>query len=322
MPFVHARSTRLNRDLIQAMFGIHMQLADLHRHLDGSLRPSTVLDFASALGLVVPEKLHFWPGMGLSEALSKFEFTLQLLQSPHAVARVASEMVEDAIAEGVSTLEIRFAPQLHRGAAIEEIVDAAVDGAAGRAGIILCGLYGEDPSILEKAVHIAATRSGVVGIDLAGGPQTNDVWKLEDYAPAFTLAREYGLGRTVHAGEGRPPQEIRIAIESLHAQRIGHGTTVLEDPSVVDLVLERNITIEACLTSNVHTGAIARLGDHPLPRWLLLGIRACVCADNTLLSRVNAAQELEHARTLPGMNDTLARAAVQNGHDARFARAQ
>src|SRR5438309_533107 len=118
-------------------------LADLHRHLDGSLRPSTVQDLARREGLAVPPDLFFTPGMGLEDALSKFAFTLRLLARPDHVRRVASEICEDAGAEGVATLEIRFAPQLH--GSLEAFVDAAVHGAAGRAGIILCGLYGEPP---------------------------------------------------------------------------------------------------------------------------------------------------------------------------------
>src|SRR5687767_5784205 len=119
--------------------------ADLHRHLDGSLRPATVEALAARAGLKVPADLLFRAGMGLDEALSKFAFTLSLLQAPEAVRRVAAEMCEDAAADGVTSLEIRFAPQLHgaAGASVEAVVDAAVEGCAGRARLILCGLYGE-----------------------------------------------------------------------------------------------------------------------------------------------------------------------------------
>ena len=132
---------------------------------------------------------------------------------------------------------------------MEDIVDAALDGIDGRAGLILCGLYGEDPALLESMVDIGARRSGVVGIDLAGGPAAAHQWQMEDYAGAFSAARDRGLGRTVHAGEGRPPREIALAINVLHAQRIGHGTTLLDDPAVADLVAERGVTIEACPTA-------------------------------------------------------------------------
>src|SRR6185503_17702821 len=139
--------------------------------------------------------------------------------------------------EGVTTLEIRFAPQLHRGAPIEAILDAALEGAGGRAGLILCGLYGEPPEVLRALVEAGARRPGVVGVDLAGGPSGGHAFRLADYAPVYRRAEELGLGRTVHAAEGRPAEEIRVAVEALRAQRIGHGTTLLADPEVVDLVI-------------------------------------------------------------------------------------
>lgn len=289
-------------------------LADLHRHLDGSLRASTLAELAAARGVAVPADLPFSAGMGLQAALSKFAFILSLIQEPREVRRIASEICEDAAAEGVTTLEIRFAPQLHRGGSIAAIVDAAVEGAAGRAGIVLCGLYGEPPSVLDALID--ASRPGVVGIDLAGGPDAAQHFSLRDYARPFTRAAELGLGRTVHAGEGRPPGEIADAVQLLHAQRIGHGTTLLDDPRVTELVIERGVTIEACLSSNVHTGAIGRVEDHPLPRWLGAGVRACVCTDNTLLSSTTLRRELELAGRLLGAA-ALARA-VRCGHEAAF----
>ncbi len=295
-------------------------LAELHLHLDGSLRPDTVTDLARPLGLDVPADLPFFPGMGLREALSRFAFTLSMLQQPAAVTRVASEMCEDMAAAGVTTLEIRFAPQLHGGAPIEAIVDAALEGIAGRAGLILCLLYGESPEMAQRLVETARTRPGVVGIDLAGGPAPDDDWSMEDYGPAFARARDLGLGRTVHAGEGRPPQEIRTAIEKLHALRIGHGTTLLDDPNIVDLVLERCITIEACVTSNWHVGAIADIGSHPLPRWLERGVRACVCTDNTLLSAVDPIEERRRVAGIPGMTEEALEQTVVWGHEGAFSR--
>lgn len=293
-------------------------LADLHRHLDGSLRLSTLRELAGRAGRVVPDDYAFHAGMGLSEALARFELTLSVLQDADSVQRVASEICEDAIAEGVSTLEIRFAPQLHRGAPIEAIVDAAVEGAHGRAGIVLCGLYGEPLRVLEKLVEVARTRLGVTGIDLAAGPLPEHATRLADYAPAYTRARDLGIGRTVHAAEGRSPEEIRVAVLQLHAQRIGHGTTLLEDGSVVDLVLERGVVIEACPTSNVHTGVIPNVAAHPLPRWLDLGVRACINSDNTLLSATTATEEHARAKRIPGMDDVKLARAIANGHEGAF----
>jgi adenosine deaminase len=118
----------------------------------------------------LPADLRFRAGMGLTDALSRFAFTLSVLQTPEAVRRVAHEICDDAAAEGVTTLEIRFAPQLHRGASPEAITAAALEGVAGRAGVILCGLYGEPVETLERLVAI----DGIAGIDLAGGPSSPD----------------------------------------------------------------------------------------------------------------------------------------------------
>ena len=295
-------------------------LADLHRHIDGSLREQTLRELAAAAGVEVPPDLRFTPGIGLEEGLARFRVTVGALQRADALRRVASEICEDAAREGVTTLELRFAPQLH--GAIEPAIDAVLDGVAGRAGVLLCALYGEPPELVEAMVRAGAARSGVVGIDLAGGPSASHGFRLSDYAAPFRLAAELGLGRTVHAGEGRPPSEIRTAIEVLGAQRIGHGTTLLGDPAVVDLVLERGVAIEACVTSNLQTGVIPRIADHPLPRWLELGVRACICTDNTLLSDVDSIEEHARARSIPGMTDELIARAIANGHAAAFPRSR
>lgn len=297
-----------------------LPLADLHRHLDGSLRLSTLRDLAERARVSLPERIGFSPGMGLAEALSCFQTTLAVLQTPGAVQRVAAEICEDAAAEGVSTLEIRFAPQLHRGAPWAVIVEAALVGIAGRAGLVLCGLYGEPPAVLEGLVQLGRAHEGVVGIDLAGGPAADHAWRLEDYASAFRSAREAGLGRTVHAGEGRPPAEIRLAVERLGASRIGHGTTVLDDASVAELLVRRGIPIEANVTSNYHVGAIPALGAHPLPAWLDRGLGVCVCTDNTLLSGVDAPEEHRRVLALPGMDEARLRMVVQCGHESAFRR--
>jgi len=292
-------------------------LSELHLHLDGSLRESTLRELAAPLGVDVPEDLRFTPGMGLAQALARFRITVAVLQTREALVRVAREICEDAAALDVSTLEIRFAPRLHGD--VDAAIDAVVEGVTGRAGVILCALYGDSPESVEALARSGA-RHGAVGIDLAGGPSQVPSWSLRDYAPAFRLAGELGLGRTVHAGEGRPPDEIRVAIEYLGADRIGHGTTLLQDASVLDLVLERRTVIEACVTSNVHTGAIARAAEHPLPRWLELGVRACICCDNTLLSHTDARQERDRARAIPGMTDGLVARAIANGHAGAFRR--
>jgi adenosine deaminase len=160
----------------------------------------------------------------------------------------------------------------------------------------------------------------VAGLDLAGGPSLDGGPRLADYARPFGRARDLGLGRTVHAGEGRPPDEIRQAIESLHAQRIGHGTTLLEDPAIVELVRQRGVTIEACPTSNLQTGAVSDLAAHPLAGMLARGLRVTVCTDNTLFSAVDAPGEYRRAAALPGVGEDGLRRLAGFGHAAAFPR--
>ena len=293
-------------------------LVELHRHLDGSLRTATVHEFATSLGIPVPDSLHFEVGMGLTTALAKFAFTISLLQRSDHLARVADEMCSDAAAEGIEHLEIRFAPQMHTHMTTATAVDAVLEGCAGRAGLILCGLYGEPPGILESHVELATTRSKITGIDLAGGPLPSHQFTLRDYESAFTRARSYGLGRTVHAGEGRPPTEIAVAVEYLHAQRIGHGVTLLDDPRVLDLVLERHVAIEACPTSNVHTGVIASIAAHPLRQWLSHGVRVAICTDNPLFSNVDLPTELLRVQQAHMLTQLQMEQLKQHAHSARF----
>src|SRR5262245_8743362 len=153
-----------------------MKLADLHRHLDGSLRSETLHALARDAGVEVPRDMHFTPGMGLEQALRRFEITVAVLQRPAALRRVASEMCEDAARDGVSTLEVRFAPQLH--GSIAAAIDAVLDGVHDRAGIILCALFGDPVETVDALVDAASSRPGVVGIDLAGAPSNGHRWEM------------------------------------------------------------------------------------------------------------------------------------------------
>lgn len=296
---------------------LKLPLTDVHRHLDGSMRWTTLRDLARRTGQTVPEGLRFTPGMGLHEALARFQFTLSCLQTAEAVHRVADEMCVDAAAEGVECLEIRFAPQLH-GGRIQDVVEAALTGISGRAGLILCGLYGEPPVVLQELVDIASQYPGVVGIDLAGAPHPSHSWSMGDYAPLFQRAGALGLGRTVHAGEGRSAAEIATAILELGADRIGHGCSVLDDASVVELVINKGVILEACPTSNVHTGIYESVSQHPIAQWIDRGIAVTLCTDNTLLSHVTLPMEFERVGSIAGMTEEKVHQIVVTGRAAVF----
>lgn len=297
-------------------------MVELHCHLDGSLRFETLQKLAARQGkpAPIPREVGFHKGMSLETALRKFQLTLSVLQQPKAVTRVAREICQDAELTGVHNLEIRFAPQLHCGASIDRIVDAAIDGLDSNANLILCGLYGEPPEILSTLVDVAKTRPRVVGIDLAGGPLPSHKWSMFDYIEPFEQARRYGIGRTVHAAEGRSPKEIEVAINFLHAQRIGHGTTILEDQKVVDLVREKNVVLEACITSNVHTSVIDNFGDHPIKEWIRQDIPVSICADNTLMSNTDLSVEIMNTKYFCGLTDKDLQRTYDWGRQALFRR--
>ena len=278
---------------------------ELHCHLDGSLRIETLAELTGDERELIEIKkdISFYPNMGIQKALSCFKTTLSIMQTPDRVERITRELCVDLGKFGHTYTEIRFAPQLHEGGTMEEIVDAAISGLDDRSSLILCGLYGESPKVLLNLVEIAKNRQQVVGIDLAGAPAKHHKYRLIDYEKPFTMAKKLGIGRTVHAAEGRSPREIETAVKFLHAQRIGHGLTLLEDPRVLELVLERDITIEACLTSNWHTGAIEKIPDHPIKKWFDEGVRVAICADNILLSDTVLPIEYTKARNLCGLSD-------------------
>ena len=141
---------------------------------------------------------------------------------------------------------------------------------------------------------------------------------MSDYKDAFAEAAQVGLGRTVHAGEGRPAREIGVAIETLGANRIGHAVTILDDPEITALAREREIVLEANITSNVQTGVIKSHSEHPLPHWLDAGLLACVCTDNTLFSDIDLQIELERVAQIPGMTQSKLETLITTGHQALF----
>ena len=281
--------------------------AELHVHLDGSLRPETMIALAAEqrveLPSTDPEALRRWmvvdDARNLEDYLARFEHTIALLQTPEAIARVAREMVEDAAADGLQYLEVRYCPRLSTrgGLSMDEVIAAEWDGlqqgmaATGVvARIINCALRHEDPEVsVAIAEHSVRMRShGVVGFDLAGGEAGRPP---EQHREAFDLAARGGLGITVHAGEAAGWRSIFEAIHSCHATRIGHGTRLFEDPALQDYVRDRRILIEVNLTSNVQTHAVADAASHPLRRYLDAGLAVTLCTDNWLMSGVTLSGE-------------------------------
>lgn len=295
-----------------------MLAADLHVHLDGSLRADTLTEFARDRGVCPREAgsadltagLVFEDGMSLRECLLRFEATVGLLQDGYALERVASELVEDCYSDGVRHAEIRLCPLLHtrEGLRPEEALEAVLTGieravsalsvdtaaewmSAGVVVSVLEGMDGDAASLLLDLALSYADR-GVLGLDLAGD---ESLWSADRFEPHFSRAREGGLGVTVHAGEAGEPGHVVDAVRTLGADRIGHGTAAALDPAVLALLSERGVTVECCLTSNVHTGAVAAYEEHPLPRFIEAGVPVVLATDNRFFSQTSLSREYDIA---------------------------
>lgn len=291
--------------------------AELHTHLDGCVRPATLLELADQAGVELPaatsegiaDVMLVRHARNLEEYLDRYKVTVGVLQSADALARVARELVEDAAAETIRYLEVRFCPALHApGVSIEEALDAVCDGL--RVGeqatgtitrVIACGLRTLPPStslaIARAAVRHRDTR--VLAFDLAGGEAGHPP---AAHRAAFETARDGGLRITCHAGEGAGAEYIRQALALCHAERIGHGVRLEEDPVLQTDVATRGIPLEMCLTSNVHTRTVARLDAHPFSRYLALGIPVTLNTDSRLMDRTTLTEEYWLAHTALGLD--------------------
>ena len=308
--------------------------AELHCHLDGSLRPETLLELAREYKQPIPrddadalrEFMRVDDAQSLEDYLAKFDVTLAVLQTAEALERVAYELAIDAGRDGVRYIEVRFAPVLNvrGGLPLGETVEAPLrgleraardGGALGR--IIVSGLRHLSPDVsLELARLAVAYRTrGVVGFDLAGGELGNPA---SPHAAAFAFAQEHDLACTCHAGEGADASSVREAIHQCGAHRIGHATRLIEDESLTQYVNDRRIPLEICLTSNVQTRAVVSYEAHPLRRYFDRGLNVVLNTDNRLMSGTTLTDEYLHAaRSLDFTFDELARVA-RNGFTSAF----
>lgn len=308
--------------------------AELHCHLDGSLRPETLLELAREYKQPVPrddvESLRDFmrvdDARSLEDYLARFDVTLAVLQTEEALERVAYELAVDARRDGVRYIEMRYAPVLNvrRGLSLGQAIEAPIHGLerAAREGgatgrLIICGLRHLSPEVsLELARLAVAYRSrGVVGFDLAGGELGNPASK---HAAAFEFAQAHDLACTCHAGEGDGASSVREAVHRCGAHRIGHATRLIEDESLTQYVNDRRIPLEICLTSNVQTRAVPSYDAHPLRRYFDRGMNVVLNTDNRLMSGTTLTEEYLHAaRSLDFTFDELAQIA-RNGFASAF----
>jgi adenosine deaminase len=294
----------------------------LHDHLDGGLRPRTIVELAAETGYAGlpttdPDELAAWIRRGadrksLELYLETFAHTVGVMQTAPAIARVAAECVEDLAADGVVYAEVRYAPELSTaaGLSLDAVVDAVSAGfrsgmdraaAAGRTIIVrslATAMRQEDRAVEIAELALRHRDEGVVGFDIAG-PEAG--YPPGRFAEAFHRLTHASFHLTLHAGEGYGLPSIREAID-LGAERLGHGVRIVDDIDVdagghhhlgrlAAYVRDRRIPLELCPTSNVHTGLVASVADHPIDLLRRLRFRITVNTDNRLMSDVTLSSE-------------------------------
>ncbi len=294
----------------------------LHDHLDGGLRPGTIVDLAAETGYrglpsTDPAELTAWIRRGadrksLELYLETFAHTVGVMQTPDAIARVAAECAEDLAADGVVYAEVRYAPELstERGMSLDAVVEATTAGfrigmeraaAAGRPIIVrsLATAMRQADRALEIAELALRHRDeGLVGFDIAGPEAGHPPGR---FAEAFHRLTHASFHLTLHAGEGYGLPSIREALD-LGAERLGHGVRIVDDIEVgadgharlgrlAAYVRDRRIPLELCPTSNVHTGLASSVAEHPIDLLRRLRFRVTVNTDNRLMSGVSLSSE-------------------------------
>ena len=291
----------------------------LHDHLDGGLRPQTIIELAKETGYKKlptsdPTELGEWFHRGankgnLIEYLQGFEHTIAVMQTRESLERVAYEMMEDMKNDGVSYVETRFAPVFHTGKGFyqEDIVNAVLEGLEkGKKdfgvgyGLILCGMRNMKNTLEVAELAINFRNQGVVGFDLAG---EEGGYPPKKHVDAFQAIQRANFNITIHAGEAFGEESIWQAIQWCGAHRIGHATRLKEDISfdkhgnvvrygeLAQYVLDKRIPLEICLLSNVHTGAIDKIENHPFGILFKEKFRVTINTDDRLMSDTTMTKE-------------------------------
>ena len=292
----------------------------LHDHLDGGLRPQTVIELAKdqkykKLPTTDSDELVKWFGRGAKRRslplfLKGFDHTCGVMQTEEALERVAYEMMEDMKRDGVVYVETRFAPVFHtrKGLDVHKVVMAVLRGLErGKEdfgvyyGLIICAMRHMDPSVSLGMAELTADfrNRGVIGFDLAG---EEGGFPPKKHIDAFHYIQRENFNITIHAGEGFGKESIWQAIQWCGAHRIGHATRLVEDMRVkgsevlsmgtlAQYVLDKRIPLEICLTSNVHTGAVKKIEEHPFGIYYRYKFRCTLNTDDRLMSKITLTDE-------------------------------
>lgn len=317
------------------MINRQLPLTDIHRHLDGNIRPETILSLAQKHNIILPaneiETLRPHVQVITQEAdlvgfLQKLDWGVAVLADLEACKRVAQENVEDAYNAGIDYAELRFSPYymaMKHQLPIEGVVEAVIDGIA--AGCkqydikinligILSRTFGQDACEKELA-GLLAHRDKLCALDLAGDELGFPGALFHSH---FIQARDAGLQITVHAGEAAGPESIWHAIKELGAQRIGHGVKACEDTELLDYLVMHKIGIESCLSSNIQTSTVPSLAQHPLKMYLNHGVLATINTDDPAVEGIELGYEYEVAAPQAGLTQKEIEQAQMNGLTIAF----
>lgn len=294
---------------------------ELHRHLEGSLRIETLLSIAMEYDITLPsvtaETLRPYVQLmpdeprSMQQFLSKFAILRQFYRSEAIIKRVTREVIADAAEDNIRYMELRFTPKALNNIVnrdyqevISWVCEAAKEAAEAnniKVGLIVAMNRHESLDIALNAFEaaLALRGQGIVGVDLAG-QEAN--YPVSLFRVLFERARAEGLGITIHAGEWAGPDSVRSAVE-IGATRIGHGIRTIEDPDLVQMLVEKGIVLEVCPSSNVDSGAVASLKEHPLEKLYTAGVRTTINTDDPLISGITLSDEF--ARVLNATSLTL-----------------
>jgi adenosine deaminase len=308
-----ARDLSASRDLAS------LPKAHLHLHLEGGMRPSTLAELAERHGMAVPVVSGFG-SFGVFAAM--YVAATEVLRTPEDLTRLIDETLDDALAAGAVYVEPAFFLPHHRErlGPGEQVLEMALDALAGAsartgvaAGLMLAADRTRDPSNAVEQAHLAARYAGrgVVAFGLANDEKGHPP---EPFAEAFAIARSAGLLSTPHAGELEGPASVRGALDALGADRLLHGIRAVEDPALVQRLVDEQVCLDVCPTSNLLLGVVDDLGRHPLPALLEAGVRCSLGADDPLLFGPGLLEEYELCRTSLGLTDgqlaTIARSSL------------
>lgn len=284
---------------------------DLHVHLDGSVRPETMIELAHEYGKEMPrwnaeelrDHMHVKDARNLVDYLARFDTTLSVMQTAEALERIAYELAEDAAAENVRYMEVRYSPVLNiqGGLTLDEAVDAPLRGLRRaeqdfgiRTAVIICGLRNMSPNTSMDLADLTVNHRdrGVIAFDLAGAEYN---YPAKKHREAFYKVINANIAATIHAGEAYGPESIHQALHYCNANRIGHGTRLFEDPDLMQYCNDFRIPLEICITSNVQTKAVNSFEEHPVRLYYDEGLVVTLNTDNRLMSGTTVTDEFWRA---------------------------